>query len=394
MNRRHFLRNAALLPLSGALAGTSFAAASVAFAGAPAGGRYDKLLILVELKGGNDGLNTVVPYADPAYYALRPKLAIAKDSVVPLTDAAGLHPSLAPLAAFWRERELAVLQGVGYPEPNLSHFRSIEIWDTASASNQYLQEGWLARAFANAPAPATYAADGVLIGSNDLGPLAGGNARAIVLADTRQFRERAKLAQPAARAPNKALAHILKVEDDVVNARSHLDASRAFATEFPATGFGNVVKTACQVIANPAGVAAVRLTLSGFDTHVNQTGTQARLLGDLATGLTALKSALVELDRWNDTLVLTYAEFGRRPKENLSAGTDHGTANVHFALGGRVAGRLYGEAPNLAQLGGDGNPGYALDFRAVYATVLEQWWDVDSRNALRGRFTPVPFLRA
>jgi uncharacterized protein (DUF1501 family) len=189
------------------------------------------------------------------------------------------------------------------------------------------------------------------------------------------------------------LAHILKVEDDIVNARSHLDAGRAFVTEFPATGFGNVVRTACQVIANPAGVAAVRLTLSGFDTHVNQTGTQARLLGDLATGLTALKSALVELDRWNDTLVLTYAEFGRRPKENLSAGTDHGTANVHFALGGRVAGGLYGESPNLGELGGDGNPGYALDFRSVYATVLEQWWNVDSRNALSGRFAPVPFLR-
>ena len=104
-------------------------------------------------------------------------------------------------------------------------------------------------------------------------------------------------------------------------------------------------------------------------------------------------AALVELDRWSDTLVLTYAEFGRRPKENLSAGTDHGTANVHFALGGRIAGGLYGEAPNLRELGGDGNPGYAIDFRAVYATVLEQWWNVDSRNALRGRFAPVPFLR-
>jgi uncharacterized protein (DUF1501 family) len=287
-----------------------------------------------------------------------------------------------------------VLQGVGYPEPNLSHFRSIEIWDTASRSDEYRPEGWLARTFAQRPAPDAYAADGVIIGSNDLGPLAGRGARAIALSDTQQFLRRAMLAQPAGAAPNKALAHILKVEGDIVQARMRLEAGRTFDTAFPASGFGNAVKTACQVIANPAGVAAVRLTLNGFDTHAGQSATQARLLGELAGGLAALKDALSELGRWNDTLVLTYAEFGRRPKENLSAGTDHGTASVHFAIGGRVAGGLYGEAPDLGRLSGDGNPGYALDFRAVYATVLDQWWNIDSRATLGGRFAPVGFLRA
>ena len=106
----------------------------------------------------------------------------------------------------------------------------------------------------------------------------------------------------------------------------------------------------------------------------------------------ALRSALNELGKWNDTLVLTYAEFGRRPKENQNKGTDHGTANVHFALGGRVSGGLYGAAPDLARLSGDGNPVYALDFRAVYATALDRWWGVDSRDVLGGRYTPVPFL--
>src|SRR5262249_29969354 len=113
-----------------------------------------------------------------------------------------------------------------------------------------------------------------------------------------------------------------------------------------------------------------------------------------AEGLIALKRALIELDRWNDTLVVTYAEFGRRPKENLSLGTDHGTANVHFAFGGRVAGGLYGDAPDLGALGGDGNPRYARDFRSVYATVIERWWNLASRNALGGRFTPLAFVRA
>ena len=396
-NRRRFLRNTTALPIAHVVGLSTFGSASVAFgigsAADPTVDRYSKLLVLIELKGGNDGLNTVVPYADAAYYALRPKLAIARDQVIPLSDRVGLHPALAPLSRFWHDRELAVLQGVGYPQPNLSHFRSIEIWDTASRSDEYREDGWLTRTFAQRPVSAGYAADGVVIGSNDLGPLSGSGARTIALADTQTFLRRARLAQPASDAPNKALAHILKVEADIVQARGHLARERAFETEFPASAFGNAVKTACQVIANPSGVAAVRLTLTGFDTHTNQPGTQARLLAELAGGLTALKSALIELGRWNETLVLTYAEFGRRPKENLSLGTDHGTANVHFALGGRVAGGLYGEAPDLTRLSSDGNPQHALDFRDVYATVLERWWNVDARSALGGRFTPVPFLR-
>lgn len=394
MNRRAFLQTAAALPFARAVAGplALFGAAQVAVAAAPAGAGYRRLLVLVELKGGNDGLNTLVPYDDPAYYALRPKIAIARDQVVPLSERAGLHPSLAPLAGFWKDGQLAVLQGVGYPEPNLSHFRSIEIWDTASKSEQYLQEGWLTRAFETQPVPATFAADGVIIGSSELGPLAGGGTRAIALADTEQFLRRARLAQPGPASGNKALAHILKVEADIVQAASHLSGRTTFATEFPTGAFGNAIRTACQIIANPSGVAVVRVTLSGFDTHANQPATQARLLGEVAAGLQALHGALVELGRWNDTLVLTYAEFGRRPKENQNNGTDHGTANVQFALGGRVAGGFYGAAPDLTRLSGDGNPAYALDFRSVYATVLDRWWGVDSREALGGRFTPVPFV--
>jgi uncharacterized protein (DUF1501 family) len=285
-----------------------------------------------------------------------------------------------------------VLQGVGYPDPNLSHFRSIEIWDTASKSETYLQDGWLARAFAAQRVPASFAADGVIIGSNDLGPLAGGGSRAIALADTEQFLRRAKLAQPSANAGNKALAHILKVEADIVHSASQLAGRASLATAFPRDGFGSAIRTASQIAANPSGVAVVRVTLSGFDTHANQPATHARLLGELAHGLAALHAALVELGKWDDTLILTYAEFGRRPRENQNSGTDHGTASVHFALGGRVAGGLYGAAPNLAQLSADGNPGYAIDFRNVYATVLDRWWGVDSRDALGGRFAPVPFV--
>ena len=386
MNRRQFVRlisSASLLPL----------APTLAFAAAPPGADYRHLLVLIELKGGNDGLNTLVPYADTTYYALRPKLAIARDQVVSLSERVGLHPALAPLLPFWKKRELAVLQGVGYPDPNLSHFRSIEIWDTASKSDEYLQDGWLTRSFSAAPTPRSFAADGVIVGSPDLGPLAGGGTRAIALANTEQFLRQSRLAVAEGQSHNQALQHILKVEADIVQAASELNADYSFSTAFPQGGFGNAIRCAAQVIANRAGVAVVRVTLTGFDTHSGQLGTQARLLGELASGTVALASALEELGKWKDTLILTYAEFGRRPKENLSNGTDHGTASVHFAMGGRIAGGLYGEQPRLDRLSGDGNPAYAIDFRSIYATVLDRWWGVPSSGPLGGRFAALPIIR-
>ncbi|MGH8798909.1 MAG: DUF1501 domain-containing protein [Casimicrobiaceae bacterium] len=391
MDRRRFLALAAAVPIAGVLPGL---AANVAIAAAPAGADYRRRLVLIELKGGNDGLNTLVPYASPAYYALRPKLAIARDQVLKLSDAAGLHPALEPLLPLWRSGGLAVIQGVGYPAPNLSHFRSIEIWDTASASDEYLPNGWLTRTFALSPTPSTFAADGVIIGSADLGPLSGGGTRAIALASTEQFLRRSRYATAEGSARNEALRHILKVEADIIQAAARLKGDRAFKTAFPQGAFGTAIQTACQVLANNSGVAVVRVTQNGYDTHSGQAATQARLLGELAHGVVALKGALDELDQWNDTLVLTYAEFGRRPKENLSGGTDHGTASVHFALGGRVAGGLYGEQPLLDRLSGDGNTGFAIDFRSVYATALERWWNVPPTGPLGGAFKPLSILRA
>jgi uncharacterized protein (DUF1501 family) len=359
-----------------------------------AGAAYDRLIVLVELKGGNDGLNTVVPYGDAAYYGLRPRIGIPRDQVLQLDERAGLHPSLEPIMGAWNNRELAIVQGVGYPAANLSHFRSIEIWDTASRSNEYLAEGWLSRAFAAAPTPRSYAADGVIIGGADMGPFAGGATRAIALADTEQFLRQARFAAPAGQGGNAALGHILRVEQDIVQAASNLDASHTFTTDFPRTPFGSAVHTAAQVIASKGGVAAVKLSLAGFDTHSNQPGTQARLLKDLAGGLVALRTALIEIGRWDSTLVMTYAEFGRRPRENQSSGTDHGTANSHFVLGGRVKGGLYGVRPDLAALDGNGNLPFAVDFRDLYATALDRWWGVDSARALKGRFAALDIVRA
>jgi uncharacterized protein (DUF1501 family) len=374
-----------------------FLAASVAalfvpgLASAQASG-YRRLLVLVELKGGNDGLNTVVPYADDTYYRLRPRIAIRADDVLKLDRSTGLHPALEPLMPLWHEGNLAIVQGVGYPSPNLSHFRSIEIWDTASRSDQYLGEGWLARAFEAHPVPAQFAAGGVAVGGADMGPLAGA-ARAIALTQPEVFLRQARLARPVGSGRNSALDHILRVEAGIVEAAARLDAGVQFATAFPPGQFGNAVRVAAQLAANPSGVAAIRVSLGGFDTHQNQPNIHARLLGELATGLVALKGALGEAKRWDSTLVMTYAEFGRRPQENNSSGTDHGTAAAHFITGGRVKGGLYGDAPRLDQLEG-GNLRHAVDFRSVYATALERWWGVSSARALGGRFAPLDVLRA
>jgi uncharacterized protein (DUF1501 family) len=392
MNRRDFFT------FSGGL-GAALLMPQLSFAQNKSG--YQNLLILVELKGGNDGLNTVVPYTNSTYYNLRPKIAIKRDDVLQLDQNVGLHSALQPLMALWNSKELAIIQGLGYPQPNLSHFRSIEIWDTASRSaDRYEQEGWLTRAFAMRPTPASYSADGVIVGSQELGPLAGG-AHAVALANTEQFLNNARLAAPAPMHGNAALGHLLKVEADIVKAADGLKPAQGkieFKTEFPKGEFGNVVKTAAQVIANGEQtgkhVAVLRLTLSGFDTHQNQPGIQANLLKQLAEGLVALKSSLIELNRWDSTLVMTYAEFGRRPKENMSNGTDHGTVAPHFVLGGRVKGGLLGDLPDLNRLDGSGNLAYNIDFRSVYATILDQWWGIDATPVLSGKFKQLDLIRA
>lgn len=355
---------------------------------------YQRLLILVELKGGNDGLNTVVPYADPDYYRLRPRIGIRREEVLPISERLGFHPSLQALLPLWQARELAVVQGVGYPNPNLSHFRSIEIWDTASNSEETLQRGWLARTFTSTPPSAAFAADGVVVGGQDMGPLLGGR-RVVALSSPEQFTRLARLAEGGGATRGGPLAHIQRVEADIRQAAAKLNSGGPpfnFVTGFPQGGFGAAVRTACQVLGACAEVAVLRLTLGGFDTHQNQPGIHGNLLKQLAEGLAALRAALIELKRWDRTLVLSYAEFGRRPKENQSNGTDHGTASVHFALGGAVRGGLYGEPPNLARLDAGGNPDFGVDYRSLYATVLERWWRLDSREVLGARFAPLGFV--
>ena len=398
MKRRQF--NSLFATLTGAALLQAHAPGWAQASARRAASAAERILVLIELKGGNDGLNTVVPYADDSYYQLRPVIGIKREDMIRLDAQTGLHPELKALLPLWEKGELGIVQGVGYPQPNLSHFRSIEIWETGSRSSEYLQEGWVARGLnAGLAGAANFTTEGVMIGGTEFGPLAG--ARAVSLNNPEAFVNQSRLAQggqSGAARGNAALQYLLQVESDINQAAQGLRGDKfSFATEFPAGAFGNGLKAAVQVVASQkgkGGVPVITLTLGSFDTHQNQPGLHANLLKQLAEGLAALKSAFTELDAWERTLVMTFSEFGRRPRQNSSNGTDHGTVAPHFVAGGAVRGGLYGQAPDLIRLDGTQNAGYSTDFRQLYATVARDWWGVKPDAVTRGHFEPLKFIRS
>jgi uncharacterized protein (DUF1501 family) len=360
--RRDFLRLIA--------AGTLGLAAPQAWSANATNTTY-KPLILIELKGANDGLNTWIPIADAAYHAARPNIAIKAADAIAITPEFGLHPSLQGLKALWDARELGIIQGVGYPQPVLSHFRSTDIWDTASASSDVINTGWLTRAFAAHAMGKPFSADFVSIGSSEAGPGQGG-ARAINLAAAQSFVTQARLVKSSDIALPGALAHIAKIDRDIVNIAVNIDPKITFNTAFTGSMAASV-RAAATVLASRAA-PVVRITQGGYDTHRNQLGAHATLMDNLSQAITQLKAALQEHDMWKDALVLTYSEFGRRVKENASNGTDHGTASVMFATGGRAKTGIYGTAPSLSDLDSGGNLMYTVDFRSVYSQALQSHW--------------------
>lgn len=339
-----------------------------------------RVLLLVELKGGNDGLNTVIPYADPHYRRLRPGIGLAREKVLQLDERLGLHDRLEPLMESWKARDLAIVQGVGYPNPNRSHFRSIEIWDTASSSTQTLSEGWVARALEHATLPKGVGVDSIVIDNNSL-PVMGPDLRTIVMQDAENFLRQAQAMKddrPIDDGGNPALHHLLAVRREINAAAAGLHeklrAASAPAQEYGQDGpLGRQLDLATRIITAQVPVVAVKIALGGFDTHANQAPTHDRLLGLLAHGLATFRRNMIAAGRWDDVLVLTYSEFGRRAKENASGGTDHGTAAPHFVMGGKVAGGLHGAYPSLTDLQ-DGDLRYAVDFRDVYSTIARGCW--------------------
>lgn len=351
-----------------------------------------RILLLIELKGGNDGLNTVIPYADPKYRELRPGIGVARDRTIQLDEKVGLHSKLEPLMDSWRAQDLAIVQGVGYPYPNRSHFRSIEIWDTASASNQTLSEGWIAQAFKGAALPKGVGVDSIVADTNAL-PSTGPELRTIVMQDAENFLRQANALKDTggmkdgSAMGNPALRHLLAVRQEINGAAKGL-ADKLRAAAAPKDAYpqevllGRQLDLATRVITAGVPVVTVKAALGGFDTHANQVQPHERLLGFLATNLAILRKNLIAANRWNDVLVMTYSEFGRRVRQNASGGTDHGTAAPLFVMGGGVKGGLHGAYPSLSDLT-DGDLRHTVDFRSVFATVAQGCWGQQRDFGLR-----------
>lgn len=367
MNRRDCLKSAMLAPLLGLPS-----LASLAVEANPSVRR----LLLIELNGGNDGLNTVIPYADPLYAQLRPKIAIERDSVLQLDEHMGLHPALENLMPMFKSGELTIVQGVGYKPANRSHFRSIEIWDTATDPSVLGDEGWLSRLDIKRQFGRSFAADAIVIGRNPK-PVSGTGMQPLVLADSASFvSESAGVQALQSASGNAALKRVLSVQREIESASHGLSAHRPQpAGKFPQGAFGRDAREAAHLLIGDPASPIVKIALTGFDTHVNQPQRQQALLRQLGDSLAALRQAFVAAGIWDQVLIVTYSEFGRRAQQNASNGTDHGKAAPHFVLGGRVKGGLLGERPNLASLD-EGDIPATTDFRSLYNAVLGNWWGV------------------
>lgn len=385
ISRRHLLTTAAALPLA-----TPF---GLRVLSAAAAGSAQKTLVLVELNGGNDGLNTVVPYSDPTYYRARPTLAVPADRVLQLDQALGLHPALEPLMPAWQDKDLAIALGVGYPHPNRSHFRSIEIWNTASDSAEVLHQGWLHQALQKTGnAASSESRLGIVLGGAT-GPLTGDALTTVVMKNRQQLARAVGLAaNESAASGNPALDHILSVRRQAHDAAERIAAKLAksspLRTVFPNTSLGRQLAQAAAMIAGAVPASVIKVQQGGYDTHAGQAGRHPQLLGELAAALTAFRKALIETGTWQRCLVMTYAEFGRRVAENASAGTDHGTAAPHLLMGGRLRGGLLGRQPLLTDLEG-GDLRHSLDFRRLYANVAADWLDLPRGLAAFGSHPPL-----
>ena len=363
----------------------------------------DKILVVIQLSGGNDGLNTVIPVKNDIYYRERPRLAIPANEALLIGEEAGLHPELTAFRTMYDQGELTIINGVGYPNPDRSHFRSMDIWHSASGSSQYWNSGWIGRyldATCNGCPMPTQALE-----IEDILSLAlkGDQQKGLALTDPKKLKQTAggqlfpalltnhehdHNHEPMADYLYKTLADTLQ-SADYLQQKSSKTADRA---GYPDSELGRRLRTVASLILGQANTKVYYTSLGSFDTHIGQEGTQARLFRELNTGVEAFVNDLKKENRFEDVLVVTFSEFGRRVAQNASGGTDHGTANNMFVIGKNLkkAG-LYNPLSQLDKLQ-EGDLTHDIDFRNVYATLLGSWLNTDSEKILRGRFDRLNFV--
>ncbi|HNO65230.1 MAG TPA: DUF1501 domain-containing protein [Tepidiformaceae bacterium] len=414
ISRRDFVKGGVALVSIGTTAqsllkgAVAFAAQNSAYVADP---NNKKTLIIVQLAGGNDGINTLVPASDPVYRSSRKTIGLPEDQVLPLAEGFSLHPALTGLKGLWDDGKLAVVRGVGYPNQNYSHFKSSAIWQ-AGDPEMNLDNGWLGRTLEQMESQQHDPFLGFNVGNStpdemrtpkiaipsvtdeaDYGVKVAGK-----LVPTTEARTATMLKLYEQYPSNSPYGVLLETTADSAVSSSKMlqDAAKTYkpAVEYPQTSFAAGLSLLAEAITSDLGVRVGHATLGGFDTHNNELAEHQERMETLDGGLTAFYQDLQAHGKADDVVVLTWSEFGRRVAENANGGTDHGAASVCFALGNGVQKGLYGDAPNLAALIDNGNVPYTTDFRRVYATVIERWLGVPSEALLGQRWDPLGFLAA
>jgi uncharacterized protein (DUF1501 family) len=407
LSRRDFLKSTSLVALGSTVpAFLSRTAAQAPAADRP--GARDTILVVVQLTGGNDGLNTVIPFRDEAYARLRPTLRQPTAQIHRINDDIGLHPAMNGLSNILQDRALCVVQGVGYPNPSQSHFRSMDIWQGASTART-VNDGWIGRALRSVPGAASFH----LAGSNESAPLALSGARVRVpsitsLADfqlrveasSRADREQQRgliesVATPPT-APGGLLDFVQRTATSTyASSRRLQEIGRSYQPRvpYPNTALAGHLRLAAQLIDAGVGARLFYVSIDGFDTHANQASGHANLLREVSDAASAFFRDMAARGQRDRILLMTFSEFGRRARENGSRGTDHGSAAPMLLVGGRVKAGLVGAHPSLTQLDA-GNLRHHTDFRQVYAAVLDRWLGVPSRQVLGQEFAPVDIFQS
>jgi uncharacterized protein (DUF1501 family) len=362
--------------------------------------RDARTLVVIQLDGGNDGINTVVPYSDEGYAANRRQLRLPADDLIKLTGDVGLHPRLKSASELVEDGRLAIVEGVGYPNPNRSHFESIAIWQSASLDEeQHDGPGWLGQAVSRVTAPRPHGPDTIYVGTGELPMALHGrrcNSATIATADDLELKlTELESGRPASsEAPELDLAGFVQrsVLAAYASARQLSSASSPSAGPYPNSHLASQLKLISQLMKSGAAARVYYTAQSGYDTHAVQLPTHANLLGELSSSLKAFLDDLKVAGLDERVLVLAFSEFGRRVKENGSLGTDHGTAGPVFLAGPGVRAGLHGDMPSLTDLA-DGDLVHAIDFRRVYATILDEWLELP-RPAAMAKFEPMAIIHS
>ena len=360
-----------------------------------------KKLVIVQLSGGNDGLNTIIPYTNDIYYKSRPNIAIAKNDCIKITDEFGINKNLAPLKNLYDKGYLSVINNVGYPNPIRSHFRSTDIWHTASDSNQYLNTGWLGRyidIYGKKPYSGIELDDSLsLIMKGDvLKGIATKNPTSLYNNTKTPYFKKVLDSQRDVHLSEHNLGYLYKTMIEAKSSAKYIfETSKTYNSTltYPNNPFGKQLKTTAQLINSSVESKVFYVSMGGFDTHVRQEKKQNKLLQTYSEAMDVFVKDLEQKDTFKDTLILTFSEFGRRVQQNAANGTDHGAANNVFIIGKNLKKQgFYNEAPNLIDLDKNGDIKYTVDFRSIYATILDKWLEVDDATILNKSYSKLGFI--